>query len=40
MGQYLAMFFILGIGLGILIGFIFGYNSCEKVFKEIDNNEK
>lgn len=40
MEQYLAMFFILGIALGALIGFIFGYNSCEKVFKEIYKDEE
>lgn len=34
MGQYLAMFYILGITTGILIGFFIGYYSCEEIHKD------
>lgn len=33
MGQYLAMFYILGIITGVLIGFFIGYYSCEEIYK-------
>lgn len=34
MGQYLAMFYILGIITGVLIGFFIGYYSCEEIYKD------
>lgn len=34
MGQYLAMFYILGIITGVLIGFFIGYYSCEGIYKD------